>query len=335
MSLCRLFFVLALWASAASIHAHALQPGYLDIRGLGGETYAVGWKVPQVAGRPMPIAAVLPEACEPRRPEALAMVDGAFSSRWTSRCAGGLAGASIRIEGLERTSTDVLVRFAPHEGVAQTLRLTPDATSGQFVRDPGFWEVVKSYTLLGIDHILLGIDHILFVLALLLLVSDAWKLVKTVTAFTVAHSLTLSAAALGYVTMPGPPVEAMIALSIVYLARELALGGRGEPSLARRKPWLVAFAFGLLHGLGFASALAETGLPEGEIPAALLAFNVGVEIGQLMFIAAVLVLLALLRQARWWIRAPVGLRGTFGHAGVYAIGGIASFWVIERVAGFW
>lgn len=326
---------LLLWACSGVLHAHALQPGFLDIRSLGGDVYSVGWKVPQVKGRPMPIVALLPETCEPRRPSGFTMVDGAFSTRWTSSCPGGLAGRAIRVEGLERTQTDVLVHFAPQEGTAQTLRLTPDATAGQIARDPGFWEVVRTYTWLGIDHILLGIDHILFVFALLLLVSGPWRLVKTITAFTVAHSLTLSAAALGFVTMPGPPVEAAIALSIVYLARELGVRRPGVESFAERKPWLVAFVFGLLHGLGFASALAETGLPEDEIPAALLAFNVGVEIGQLLFIAVVLAAIALLRRVRWRALHAEGLRAVIASGGVYAIGGVASFWVIERVNGFW
>jgi hypothetical protein len=208
-------------APCASVVAHALQPGFLDIRALGEERYAIGWKVPQVAGTAMPISPVLPERCAQRAPPGLTFADEAFSARWTTRCEGGLEGRSIAVEGLEHTSTDVLVRYAPAQAPTLTLRLTPERTGATIPRAPGLGEVVKTYTVLGIEHILLGIDHVLFVLALVLLVGGGWKLVKTITAFTLAHSITLSAAALGYVALPGPPVEAVIALSIVYLAHEL------------------------------------------------------------------------------------------------------------------
>ena len=329
---------LALWLAVISLPgqalAHALQPGFLDIQAVGAGTYTIGWKVPQIAGKPMAIAPVLPDVCTERSPPSLTFVDNAFSARWISVCTGDLAGQTITIDGLANTSTDVLVHFTPQEGASQTLRLTPDATSATIQRDPGFLEVVQAYTLLGIDHILLGIDHILFVLALILLVGGGWKLVKTITAFTLAHSITLSAAALGFVHFPGPPVEATIALSIVFLAHEIAVREPGHPRMAERRPWLVAFAFGLLHGLGFAGALAETGLPPGEIPAALLAFNVGVEIGQLLFVGAVLALFALLRRlfARYANRASVARFAA--TALIYAIGSIASLWLIERVAAF-
>ena len=197
---------------------------------------------------------------------------------------------------------------------------------------PGAFEVAQTYTVLGIEHILTGFDHLLFVLALLILVQGTRRLVVTITAFTVAHSLTLFAATLGWLNVPGPPVEAVIALSIVFVAGEIVHARQGRPGLTQRRPWIVAFSFGLLHGLGFAGALAEVGLPPLSIPMALLFFNVGVEIGQLIFIAVVLGTLAVARRIvrrlkidvpSWWWRVPP-----------YAIGGIASYWVIERAAAF-
>jgi hydrogenase/urease accessory protein HupE len=187
---------------------------------------------------------------------------------------------------------------------------------------------MRGYFTLGVGHILGGIDHLLFVLALLLIVRGAKRIVFTITAFTVAHSITLIAATLGWVHVPGPPVEAMIALSIVFVAAEIVHGLRGEPGLTARAPWVAAFSFGLLHGFGFAGALAEVGLPQKAIPVALLMFNVGVELGQLIFVAAALAAGALLTQLR--LRRPERLR----WAASYAIGTIAMFWVIERVAAF-
>ena len=174
------------------------------------------------------------------------------------------------------------------DGTTQTIRVTPASPEFVIEASPGHWEVARTYLGLGVEHILLGFDHLLFVLALLVLVRGGKRIVLTVTAFTVAHSITLVAATLGWVALPGAPVEATIALSIVFLAREIAMVWRGHASLTERMPWLVAFVFGLLHGLGFAGALAEIGLPQNAIPLALLCFNVGVEVGQLLFVGAVL-----------------------------------------------
>jgi hydrogenase/urease accessory protein HupE len=193
-------------------------------------------------------------------------------------------------------------------------------------------QVAATYLILGVEHILLGIDHLLFVLALLILVKGTRRLLATVTAFTVAHSLTLAGATLGFVHMPGPPVEAAIALSIVFVAAEIMHSRQGKAGLTERFPWVVAFSFGLLHGFGFASALSDVGLPQAAIPIALLFFNVGVELGQLLFIASVFVVIALARrvmrrsrvwQPAWAWRIPP-----------YAIGSVAMFWVIQRIAAF-
>jgi hydrogenase/urease accessory protein HupE len=196
---------------------------------------------------------------------------------------------------------------------------------------PGSMQVARAYTRMGIEHILGGVDHLLFVLGLLLLVRGAWLLVKTITAFTIAHSITLAAATLGWVHVPQPPVEAVIALSILFLASELAKQYQGHIGLMERYPWIVAFVFGLLHGFGFADALRRIGLPQSDIPLALFAFNVGVELGQLGFIAAMLGLLVLAKR----INLAALLEHYLRPAAPYAIGVLASFWLWERLAGFW
>jgi hydrogenase/urease accessory protein HupE len=223
----------------------------------------------------------------------------------------------------------VLLRVDYLDGTASNQRLTPDAPTVTIPERPSALEVVRTYTVLGVEHILLGIDHLLFVLALLLIVNGVGRLVATVTAFTVAHSITLGAATLGYVQVPSAPVEAVIALSILFLASELArqrIGGSADDAanLTRRFPWIVAFSFGLLHGFGFAGALSEVGVPQQAVPLALLFFNVGVELGQLLFIAAVfgfawLVQLAAVRVPAAWPRAVA-----------YVIGSVSGFWVVER-----
>jgi hypothetical protein len=249
-------------------------------------------------------------------------------------CPGGLAGKEFTVSGLPQTQTDVLLRVDYLDGSSSNQRLTPDAPSALIPERPSTFEVVRTYLVLGVEHILLGIDHLLFVLALLLLVNGVGRLVATVTAFTVAHSITLGAATLGFVHVPSAPVEAIIALSILFLASELARrrivpggGGDDAANLATRFPWLVAFAFGLLHGFGFAGALSEVGVPQQAVPLALLFFNVGVELGQLLFIAAVfglawLVSLTAVRVPQIWQRAVA-----------YGIGSVAAFWVVERTLG--
>jgi hydrogenase/urease accessory protein HupE len=181
---------------------------------------------------------------------------------------------------------------------------------------------------LGIEHILLGIDHLLFVLALIMITKGKWRILKTITAFTLAHSITLSLAALGIVNFPGPPVEAVIALSIVFLASEIIRNFNGQQTLTSKKPWIVAFTFGLLHGFGFAGALADIGLPQTEIPLALAFFNIGVELGQIIFVIAMLLVIYLLQLKKEW---PTYLK----KIPPYAIGSLAAYWMIERVAGFW
>ncbi len=323
------FLVGAIGFSALSL-GHALQPGYLEIRLIDKELYAAVWKKPAVNSRPMAITAKLPQSCDPRTPVEPIWDGSAYIARWTIRCSGGLEGGVIRIDGLDQTKTDVLVRFDFADGVSQTHRLTPSDSSFTVPSQPSRLEVVRTYLLLGFKHILSGIDHLMFVLALLLLVKGVRRLIVTVTAFTIAHSLTLAGATLGFVQIPGPPIEATIALSIMFVASEIIHSRQGIPGLTQKYPWVVAFTFGLLHGFGFAGALAQIGLPQASIPIALLFFNVGVEIGQLLFIASVFAAIALAQQVARRIDVP---RPTWAWAvPPYVIGGIASYWIIQRVA---
>ncbi len=278
---------------ARGAFAHEVRPAYLELRQTGPETYDALWKVPgQGEDLRLGLYVELPAGCtnvtEPRG----SMVNNAFTERWTVKCAGGLTGGTIHIAGLSATMTDVLVRLERLDGTTQVTRLTPSAPSFVVEAAPGALEVARTYLVLGVEHILLGIDHLLFVLALLILVKGTRRLIATVTAFTLAHSLTLAGATLGFVHVPGPPVEAAIALSIVFVAAEIVHSRQGKTGLTERFPWIVAFTFGLLHGFGFASALSEVGLPQSAIPVALLFFNVGVEIGQLLFIASVFAVMA-------------------------------------------
>ena len=325
VSSCSILLFLLCFASA---FAHEVRPAYLELRETAPDTYEVLWKVPANGEMRLAIYVQFPadarQISEPR-----GMISGAAHiERWRIQRPGGLDGQSIAIEGLSSTKIDALVRVTDAAGVAQTFRATPDAPSVTITAAASGWQIARTYTALGFEHILLGIDHLLFVLALVLLVKGWKRLVGTITAFTIAHSITLALATLGFVHVPGPPVEACIALSIVFVAAEILRSRAGKPGLTARAPWVVAFTFGLLHGLGFAGALSEVGLPQHAIPLSLLFFNVGVELGQLTFIAAVLSLAAPAR------RIPLPLPRWAPLIPPYAIGALAMFWVIERTAAF-
>ncbi|MEP3048443.1 MAG: HupE/UreJ family protein [Roseibium sp.] len=328
---CWLVLALAMFLPTQSF-GHALQPGFAAIEQIGEDSWKVFWRRPDVSGRPMPIDLVLPEGCSPDRGSAAVQRQGAWETAWVATCLDGVSGKTLLIEGLEKTQTDVLVRFAPLEEPVQSLRLTAENPSILVPETPDAWDVFTSYTVLGFEHILEGWDHLLFLFALLVLIRDFWRLVGAVTAFTVAHSITLAASAMGWFTLPPPPVEAVIALSIVFLASEIALSNPEKPRLSQSSPWLVTFAFGLLHGLGFAGALKEIGLPQTDIPLALLAFNIGVEAGQLAFVFAAGIVL-------WLVSRGLGKRSLLDLKPVtvalaYAIGGWSAYWFIERVVSF-
>jgi hydrogenase/urease accessory protein HupE len=315
--------------------AHALDPGYLDLAVQPDGGWLVHWRVPDVDGRPMPIRAVLPETCAPQAGPAPRPDGRAWAAVWRADCPGGIAGGRLVIDGLADTATDVLVRFDLSAGVSGTLRLTAAAPEALLPEVPSRREVAVTYAGLGVTHILEGADHLLFVLLLILLVRGTRRLVATVTAFTLGHSLSLAAATLGWIALPSPPVEAVIALSIMFLARDLALPHAGNGNLTDRFPWLVAAGFGLLHGLGFAGALREIGLPQGDVPLALLAFNLGVEAGQLLFIAVVLVAGALAQRLYPGLVQSVAQRGRAGSRVVgYGAGSVAALWFVQRLAAF-
>jgi hydrogenase/urease accessory protein HupE len=315
-----------------------LRPGYLEIRQTTSNTYNLLFKIPALGeDLRLGIYVALPEDTHDTTPPRASFGNGAYVERRTIRRDGGLAGLAIDIQGLSATSTDVLARIETLGGAVQTERLTPTRTSFVVEATPGAGEVAASYLRLGVEHILFGFDHLLFVLALVILVRGWARVAVTVTAFTIAHSITLAAATLGFVNVPGPPVEATIALSIVLVAVEILNARRGKPSLTTRMPWLVAFSFGLLHGFGFAGALAEVGLPQHAIPVALLFFNIGVEIGQLIFVAAVLSAISLLRYAASRLLEPAPLQRALDQFDVtvgYAIGIVAAYWLVERTTAF-
>jgi hydrogenase/urease accessory protein HupE len=306
--------------------AHEVRPAYLELREQRPGEYSVLWKVPMRGDMRLSLAPVFSGHTESSVPVSR-VVPGAAIDSWTLE-APGLRGQTLTIDGLDATMTDVLARIEYADGTAWTERLTPNEPSATIPAAASAVGVAGLYLTLGIEHILFGIDHLLFVFALLMLAQGLRPLVETITAFTVAHSITLALATLGIVQVPQAPVEAVIALSIVFVAAEVVHREQARAGIAARAPWLVAFGFGLLHGFGFAGALGETGLPQGHIPFALLFFNLGVEAGQLAFVAAVLGLAALLRRVPWvppvwWRRVPV-----------YAIGSVAMFWTMQRIAMF-
>lgn len=306
--------------------AHESRPAYLDIREFGPGQYDVLWKRPMRGDYVIGFAIDWPEGCSAATKHEY-QVPGASVARMLLDCGkAGLIGRQIAIARLPETSAEVIARIDLADGTTQTDLLRP-SSAVMMVRGPrSALSVGAEYAVLGFDHILSGTDHLLFVLALTLIVGANWQLVKTITAFTLAHSITLALSSLGVVRVSQVPVEAVIALSIVFLARELLLMRQGRPGSTARAPWIVAFVFGLLHGLGFAGALREIGLPQGDVPAALLAFNLGVEAGQLTFVSVTLGLF-------WLLRRPVfpAPPKWLGQIPAYAIGAVAAFWTLERL----
>ncbi len=308
--------------------SHEIRPAYLQIIQTSETTYEVFWKVPSMGDavpKIYPVFSPFFMVEELNRPN---QIPGSVIYSYKISSIETLQGKILTIEGLNKTLIDVLVTVTYLNGQKVTLMLQPDKDSSIIPGKTSTYDVIKTYTKLGIEHILLGIDHLLFVLALIIITMGKWKIIKTITAFTLAHSITLSLAALGYVNFPTPPVEAVIALSIVFLAVEIIKNQNGQETLTSKKPWLVAFTFGLLHGFGFAGALTNIGLPQLDIPFALAFFNVGVEIGQIAFVLVVLVIIKWLSYKKDW---PVFLK----KIPAYAIGSLAAFWMVERIIVFW
>jgi hydrogenase/urease accessory protein HupE len=311
---------------AAPALAHEARPGFLELRETGRETYSFLWKKPTGGEVEIQIAPVLPDGCRlATRDTQQQLTPGAIIVRGTLGCEGGLAGKTFVIAGLEATFTDVLVRLHHTDGRLESHLVRPAAPSVTLGAVTSATERALGYVRLGAQHILLGADHLLFVLGLLLIVSSRWMLVKTISSFTLAHSITLAIATLGYASAPLPPLNAAIALSILFLGPEVARTWRGESSFTIRHPWVVAFAFGLLHGFGFASGLTAMGLPKAELPLALLLFNVGVELGQMAFVLLVILLERSFRVLELrWPRLVERLPG-------YAVGTLGAYWTIQRV----
>lgn len=314
---------------ATVVFAHESRPAYLQLNESTDGVFDVNWRRPALGDMVLSLKPVFPEHCRQQGRIANYLAQGAQVQRWTIQCEpAALVGHVIAVDGLQQTITDVLVRIQLLDGTILTQILKPNAPRMTVQGRPSQWQVMSDYVVLGVEHILGGVDHLLFVLCLLLIVKNNVLLVKTITAFTAAHSITLALATLGFVRVPQAPVEAVIALSILFLAVELVKQLQGKNDLAMRAPWLVAFIFGLLHGFGFAGALAEVGLPQSNIPLALLMFNVGVEVGQLLFIAAVLLAIQL------WKRLLKIEVHWLPHATAYAIGGVSSYWIFYRIAAF-
>ena len=319
--------VLAVLLGAAGASAHEARPAYLEITETAAGQFSLRWRTPVLAGMRLPVALRLPaDVRDLREPVVEELADSLVERRWITAGPDGLAGRRIEFPGLQLTITDALVRVQMLDGRSWTTIVRPNQPWLEIAAAQSPWEAAATYVAQGVRHILFGADHLLFVLGLLLIVADRWMLLKTVTAFTVAHSITLAVATFGYAEVPAPPLNAAIALSILFLGPEIVRVWRGETSFTIRHPWVVAFAFGLLHGFGFASALTGAGLPRHELPLALVSFNVGVELGQLGFIALVLALeraFALL-EIRWprWVQALPG----------YAVGSLGAFWTVQRVA---
>jgi hydrogenase/urease accessory protein HupE len=325
MAACLIAALLALFAGLPA-HAHEARPAYLEIKETAPGQFSVLWRTPVLAGMRLPLVLQLPQGVRNVKPPTVGeLADSLVERRWIDAGPNGLAGQRIGIAGLELTITDALVRVEFLDGRTMQAIARPSQPWVEIAATQSRAEVMGTYIVEGVRHILFGADHLLFVLGLLLIVGNAWMLVKTVTAFTVAHSITLAIATLGYANAPALPLNAAIALSILFLGPEIVRVWRGQTSFTIRHPWVVAFAFGLLHGFGFATALTSAGLPRQELPWALLSFNIGVELGQLGFVALVLALKRSFRvlEVRWprWVQALPG----------YTVGTLGAFWTIQRL----
>lgn len=322
----RLLLVLTALILAPAALAHEIRPAFLQVREIEPNLYDFLWKTPARGDMRLALNVIQPGECANASEPRSMLVDGAVIQRWRARCEGGLVGKTLAVENLAQTLTDTIVRIELLGRSPQTLRLTPDEPSAAIPDRQPWTDVAITYFRLGVEHILLGFDHLMFVLALLLLIRNVKRLVGAVTAFTIAHSLTLAGTTFGWVKLASAPVEATIALSIMFLAVEIMRVGAGRESLTAKLPWLASFAFGLLHGFGFAGALREIGMPEDAVAISLLFFNLGVEAGQLVFVCVVLFGLTAWRRISlpspaWAWRAPV-----------YVIGVTSAFWFVERTA---
>jgi len=330
--LCRLVLIallLALLFAPPAAWSHEVRPAYLEIKETAPNQFSILWRTPMLAGMRLPIVLQLPDDVKNlKEPTVQELTDSLVERRWIDAGPNGLAGKRIEFPGLQMTISDVLVRIERLDGSTQVTRVTSSDPGFVVEAAPQRMEVARTYLVLGFQHILTGVDHLLFVSGLLLLVSGFTRLIQTVSAFTLSHTVTLTLATLGFVHVPPAPVEAVIALSILFVAYEVLRKHKNPSGLAQRKPWLVAFTFGLLHGLGFAGGLSAAGLPVGHIPLALGFFSAGVEVGHFSFVTLAVALMAATR--RWTAKLPEWS----WHVPPYAIGTTASYWLIARLGAF-
>ncbi len=326
-----LAFVVTLANFPLPVAAHPLAPSSLRLRAQGDGRVEVRWRRPTIRPRGAELILHLPMRCRTlSAPRSEVTSDrSAVESRWTVNCGeGGLVGGVVRVDGLDRSSTNVVIEVIDAEGEGVRGLLHRGAPSFEVPRARGGTSIFADYLRLGVEHLVTGPDHVLFVLGLLLLIRRWRRLVTAITAFTLGHSLSLALAALGVVSLPAAPIEVAIAATLLVLALDILRERRGEsPGPVARWPWAVCAAFGLLHGMGFAGALAHTGLPEGAIPLSLFAFNVGIEIGQ---VGIVVIALGLWRIGRKIIpKRLVEIKAL----PAYFIGAMAASWVLERGLG--
>jgi len=311
------------------LNADEVRPSYLELKEKTAERYAVIFKVPARGDKKLSLQVALPKSCQSLGEKSASFVGGAYLERWYVFCTKGLAESVITVNGLENTNTDLLLRLERLDGTSQSVLLTPSRRSYKVLKTASPLQVAKTYIWLGITHILLGFDHLMFVFALLLIVKSISRLLWTITAFTLAHSITLAGATLGFIHIPQAPVEAVIALSILFLAVEIMHEKDDVQTITAKYPWVVSFSFGLLHGFGFAGALSEVGVPEQAVTIALIFFNVGVELGQLFFISVVMALGLFLHSLKQEL-----LLSKLKTIIVYLIGALSSFWLIQRLFAF-
>ncbi len=314
---------------AASVSAHETLPASLLLDERSSDVFAVSWRVPATEGTAPEMQPLLPENCQQTAALQSVPAAGARLERWQVTCAGGIKGKQLRIAGQADYLLDTVVRVSLLDGRIVSRIARPRAPEVTLDMAPQTQRDEDGFFRLGIEHILGGVDHLLFIVCLLLWVPATLPLLGTITGFTLAHSITLALATLGVIHVPVPPVEACIALSIVFLAAELVRARQPDAApVSRRRPWLMAFVFGLLHGFGFAGALRDIGLPADGIAGALLRFNLGVEVGQLMFVGALLGLLALIRRLTPLVSLPARLQSL----PVYGVGVLAAFWFFQGLA---
>lgn len=326
MSICHCLLFLSLFVSPA--HAHEVRPSYLELIQQTEKTYAVLWKVPAKGNRlRLSLAVKFADDVQAISKAIEHFTHGSYVKRWNISHAQALINTTIKIEELQSTFTEVLVRIEHLDGSVQVSRLMPESPSILVEASLTTVQVTKTYTRLGVKHILTGADHLLFLACLLLIAKTPQRILITITGFTLAHSVTLVISALGIVNLNIAAVEAIIALSIVFLATEIAKGKRN--TLSWNYPVSVSASFGLLHGFGFATILNEIGLPQTELVTGLLFFNIGVEIGQLIFVMTVIGGIKILMHLKFDIQQPI-IRKSIA----YCVGTLASFWLIERSASF-